>query len=465
MKKITPFHIKSYTDSRTSNRRSGSTLSEVLISVMVLGIGVISVATLFPLSVLRALRANQFTQATVLRYNAEASIGALDLSNKYQFFGPDNRPGQSGVNDNAANGTDATGTHPGPNGIAGDGDDYSIWDNDELYSSGSDDVNRVLIDPLGYHLMGDLGGNWNRSFGNTADPNFPTRPLLRRVSGGHPGNNANSGSSFNFTRAEAQVLATLQDQFTTLFDVEVASAVGTPIDRVNLPTRVDSSTGDELAAIVQSGGVVNVTVFANGSGFVRQVLAEDLDGNGSLDPGEDVNGNGNLDETQARQIIFDPPLPASVGTGAVERVVVQSLSEDFTWMITARLESRDLEVDMDVVVFHKRRFDEDDERIFNCIVNDTDPGADNIYDEIVVVYSSGAGNRPFAKAGDWMLDVSNNYWYRVQSIRSEGQDTDGDGNLEMVIRIDRSLIDLDGNQAIQAAFMRGVVEVYPIGRQ
>jgi hypothetical protein len=289
------------------------------------------------------------------------------------------------------------------------------------------------------------------------------------VSGGHPGNNGNSGLSFNFTRAEANALATLQDQFTTLFDAEVASSntIGTParINRITLPTRVDGGTGDELAAIVQSGGAVNVTVFANGAGFVRQLLAEDSNGNDKLDSGEDVNGNVTLEETQTRTLFFDPPLPASIGTTAVERVVVQSLSEDFTWMISARLESRDLEVDMDVVVFHKRRFEDDDERVFNCIVRDTDPGADSIYDEIVVDYSSGNGNRPFAKAGDWMLDVSNNYWYRVQSIRSEGQDTDGDGNLEMVLRIDRSLLDLDRNQEIQAAFIRGVVEVYPIGRQ
>ena len=48
---------------------------------------------------------------------------------------------------------------------------------------------------------------------------------------------------------------------------------------------------------------------------------------------------------------------------------------------------------------------------------------------------------------------------------AKGQDIDGDGNLEMVLRIDRPLLDLDGNQEIKAAFMRGVVEVYPIGRQ
>ena len=418
MKNITPFQIQTQ-----SGSRRGSTLSEVLISVLVLGIGVTSVATLFPLSVLRALRANQFTQATVLRYNAEASIGALDLANKYQFFGPDNRPGQTKVDDNTVNGIDASGTHPGPNGIAGDGDDYFIWDYDELFSPGSDDVYRILIDPIGFYRMGDMRGNWNRSVGNTADPNFPGQPLLRRVGGGHPGNNGNS-PYFNFTLAEANALATLQDQFTTLFDAEVASSntIGKParINRITLPTRVDGGTGDELAAIVQSGGTVNVTVFANGAGFVRQLLAEDSNGNALLDPGEDVNGNGTLEETQTRTLFFDPPLPAAVGVGNVERVIVQSLSEDFTWMISARLESRDLEVDMDVVVFHKRRFEDDDERVFDCIVKDTDPGADRIYDQVVVDYSSGAGNRPFAKAGDWMLDVENNYWYRVQSIRSEG---------------------------------------------
>lgn len=51
---------------------SGATLTEVLISMMIMGIGIVSLATLFPISVLRSIQATQLTNATMLRYNAEA---------------------------------------------------------------------------------------------------------------------------------------------------------------------------------------------------------------------------------------------------------------------------------------------------------------------------------------------------------------------------------------------------------
>ncbi len=54
----------------------GVTLSEVLVSLLVMSIGVIAVATLFPLSVLRTVQATQLTNAAQLRYNFEGMTGA-----------------------------------------------------------------------------------------------------------------------------------------------------------------------------------------------------------------------------------------------------------------------------------------------------------------------------------------------------------------------------------------------------
>ncbi len=56
--------------------RRGVTLSEVLVSLLVMSIGVIAVATLFPLSVLRTVQATQLTNAAQLRYNFEGMAGA-----------------------------------------------------------------------------------------------------------------------------------------------------------------------------------------------------------------------------------------------------------------------------------------------------------------------------------------------------------------------------------------------------
>lgn len=54
--------------------RAGAVLMEVLVSMIILGIGGISVLSLFPIAVQRSVRATQLTAATQMRYAAEARI-------------------------------------------------------------------------------------------------------------------------------------------------------------------------------------------------------------------------------------------------------------------------------------------------------------------------------------------------------------------------------------------------------
>jgi hypothetical protein len=58
-------------------RRQATTLIEVLMSIMILSIGIISLATLFPASVIRSLQATQLTNAAILVSNVEAALDVL----------------------------------------------------------------------------------------------------------------------------------------------------------------------------------------------------------------------------------------------------------------------------------------------------------------------------------------------------------------------------------------------------
>ncbi|MCA9092124.1 MAG: hypothetical protein KDA68_01450 [Planctomycetaceae bacterium] len=92
-------------DNIPSASRSGAALMEVLIAILAMGIGVVSLMSLFPLSVVRTAQAHQLTVGTGLRLNAEAYID----------------------------------THP------------NFWiDPDPDAASGPGGTDRYLVDPLGY---------------------------------------------------------------------------------------------------------------------------------------------------------------------------------------------------------------------------------------------------------------------------------------------------------------------------
>ncbi|MCA9036309.1 MAG: prepilin-type N-terminal cleavage/methylation domain-containing protein, partial [Planctomycetaceae bacterium] len=80
MKKIHSSHRMSVVDGR-----KGVTLVEVLMSLMIMSIGVSAVAVLFPISMLRSLRATQMTNGAILTH----SVNALLDFQPHLVFDPD----------------------------------------------------------------------------------------------------------------------------------------------------------------------------------------------------------------------------------------------------------------------------------------------------------------------------------------------------------------------------------------
>src|SRR3954451_5442190 len=68
--------------------RSGITLTEILISIMIMGVGMVSLATLFPLGLLRIREANRMSRSALLAESAFADMSARNLLNKESFLNP-----------------------------------------------------------------------------------------------------------------------------------------------------------------------------------------------------------------------------------------------------------------------------------------------------------------------------------------------------------------------------------------
>jgi type II secretory pathway pseudopilin PulG len=68
-----------------SVRRRGITLTEILIAIMILGIGLVSLATLFPIGLLRLRDANRYTRSALLTQTAASDATARGLFNRQSF--------------------------------------------------------------------------------------------------------------------------------------------------------------------------------------------------------------------------------------------------------------------------------------------------------------------------------------------------------------------------------------------
>src|SRR3954465_10454437 len=66
--------------------RSGITLVEILISILIMGVGMISIATLFPLGLLRMRNAQRLTRGAYLVESATADLGARNLLSEFSFY-------------------------------------------------------------------------------------------------------------------------------------------------------------------------------------------------------------------------------------------------------------------------------------------------------------------------------------------------------------------------------------------
>ena len=387
--------------------RTGSTLTEVLVSLMIMSIGVVSVISLFPLSVIRSVQATHLTNATVLRRNAET---ILEVANTQQVYF-DSRI-QPGVNDG-----------------------------------------RYVLDPLGFHLVEDglfasqfqipaLGlGAMLRANGNTDENELDNDPTTV----------PSAPSPTPLERERAWRVCSSPDQWVDI--TRVTDVIPSGLNGARTEIMLPGMSAEGLSVGLTFPAVRVLLFDATGKTcHVRQLTSidpssdlvkwtEDLDTDGTLDAGEDLNFSGALDTY---------PLPAGF-TPVTARAQVQD--RRYSWMATVPPAGRTI----CVAVFFNRAFSPDDELVYDAQQVGNDPSMVDFGLDIGDFPAATVTRSPqlpaFAKRGTFLLDAETFEWYRIQNI-SEGNPTQV------------KLATLDGRSPtapVRAAIvMRGIVDVYPI---
>ena len=385
--------------------RTGTTLSEVLVSMLIMSIGGVSLAALFPISVLRTAQATQLTHSVFLRNNAEAAVESnMGLLSNAQLAAP------------------TTMDVGNPNWIT-----YGV------------------IDPLGGFLV------------TPAQPNFGGIASRPRISGGVT------------TLGQAEQLAALPDSWSLVFEDSVSLPTSTQITINSTPAGLNPRNGQSLPnanhRMILYDGTGKLAVLKNlyqvsGSNLIWQ----DIDSVGNPVPTSSLPLG--FTPTRVRVEVQDRRYTWLM-TARKKRV--SSSPTDSSWaaeLDVAVFYNRSFKVADESphsLTFTLNGTGFDGKNGVSGVSDDGDvpideadeagfPGSD---DNRTVTVS--LASQPYLKKGGYMLEPSQLKWYRILDIDL----TSVAGNA--ILLLDQNVRNPVGGTITQGIFMRGIVEVFSLG--
>lgn len=429
--------------------RSGATLTEVLMAVLIMSIGVVSVISLFPMSVIRALQATQLTNSKFAEQNAEQIIttrpgilyGNAPEWTPAVIYTPDVDvvipPTPIGSHTPASpkrflcRDTTAGAVSPLYSGYAeldwahpvlytfgdldGDGlfNDYVVYDTQDGDLDGEADIvwqvdtRARVIDPYGALLIeGGVAGTFSPEFGNI-DFTPPGDAIAR----------LNPFASLATTADQLNAA----DAMFALPDSWVLDLEAIPVDVIP-PDSASTTLGTvELPAdpgFVYAGAWRVTLVNINGT----QVASRPIDA---------VSSGGTT-------VAFSwPDLPLSLdgdADGAVDiddisSVRIEHFERRYTWLYTVSQADANQQSRVSCVVFFNRGFSLDDEFVYDAnfgnmsgtIDVDDDGTAGGAGDTVIapnqvrIAWDASTDPRPNIRWGRYIFDARAGHWYQILS--------------------------------------------------
>lgn len=336
---------------------AGTTLSEILISLMVMGIGVVSLATLFPISVLRSIQATQLTNSAIHRLNAEQA-GKMFPQIVLNPDGDDTTAGPNYLIEHQS---------PGVRNL-----DRNTIDNP--FSFGG----RYIVDPLGFYQM---PAAQQHEFGNSngASVDSTGNTVLRRYFGGFS------------DLATAKNWAYLSDSWQ--LQLSGTSPTLNADNSITVSATADTQPAQQTLA---SSIPVRIILFsANGRTSTTRTVTNITGSNISWSDGDPTTLADNLPST---------------GYGTIQRYRLESIDPRYSWLLTVRkpeIDSNGRRASVDVVVFHRRAFSAAQEQIY---------GANLGTGGTTCTVTIPAGTKPFLKKGGFLFDAKHAHWYRILNV-------------------------------------------------
>jgi hypothetical protein len=494
--------------------RAGATLTEVLMAILIMAVGVISVFTLFPISVLRTIQATQQTNSKILKYNVDelvkSSPGLLTTFDDptgtaftYAFGGPLTlnylgswQPqriyvdgdvvvpviGQGALQPTPliwyrADVTLDTTLMPPPTDVYS-GTDEPDWllhsptieDASTGASGGTIEWHPVrsaasflplsyVVDPLGYWTASVDGSVPSEFFGSTMDTTTgvatDNNVGLLRIHGGI------ASSSSELSRRAAALTCALPDSWEQIFSGPPASAT---------TTVVDFPPAAALTQVTQAAAELTPHRLILTSSDRRSTVYRTI---------SDITGQ-QVNLAESIPVRFPTDAAGNLDIGNAE---VEALTLRYTWFLTVRNTAQGTPAIKCVIVFN-RNFAGGSEHAYGANFGNPDldvdgGGVDDGLEHglpdnsagpwVKIIWDSATEPDPLLKRGNYVFDSRNVDWYRIQDIHDSGTASGIDFAVLILERNVRrqTLVpaELPPDPAVidgRAILMPGIVEVFDL---
>jgi hypothetical protein len=425
------------------------TLVEVLMSMLVTGIGVLGVISLLPLAYVRAVQATNLTNGTILRYDAESMIdinprlllrwqaqqayssttpiyggstGDIIINSNYTGIAFQcTTSGTSGVLPPPTSGLVPPAWNTTVGGTTNDG--TVVWTTVQNATTPLPPT-QFVIDPLGWYAMS-------------------ATPTLQTTLGNNGAGAAYANAIPRFNGEVPNAVAAAMQAYLPDSWVEQARA---PVS--SFTANSATLNGPDLSSVAFSTPATLAAATAPYS-ISRVVL---IDATGKVSQTRIITGIASPTVSPVVSWSASDPLTGTF-TPVIARVETQELR--YTWLLTVIPSSGGGTSNVEVTVFFHRPLLATDEQAY------TAAGADGVQTPFPVTYS---GTKPFVKKGSFLFDCVFGRWYRVLNIANDNGSSfqvfvDQQRPSTDVIKAQRQL-NLGLN--FGAVFMRGVVDVFPL---
>lgn len=419
-------HMAALRELVEESERRGTTLTEVLIALLIMSIGIVALAVIFPISVGHTIKATQLTQATDQRFNAETFVDLHpQVITRPQLYG------NVELNLTAPAGD----TNDPPLGAFGAVGSFNIY----------------MFDPLGYA----------QALANTGNQPANINQRIEHWYGQQNGAPANLIPRYPISwRTIPAALSVCASLDSWVLQYEGFGTPGAPVQLqpppITNPPQPPPGTGVISATIAGLQGVtlnqtqvgaqpfppVRAVIFSADGAYSQTRNLLQIKGNqifwSEATNNLDANGNGWIEDFALPQNVFP-----------MGNVRIEQQEARYTWMLSVHRPADKIGI-VDVVVYFGRDFKfSDDERMYST--------NQFIAGNQVIVVNYPAGQKPFIRKGGFMFDAGNGYWYRIVNF------IDTPAALAATVTIEIPAVLGSAAAGGLVMFPRNVVDVYPIG--